>query len=129
MIVVDSSAVIHLALRRILARLAPHGAVAPALLRSEVASALRQLAWRRDIADADAREALAGVAAAPIRIMAGGRIPRDAYEMAARLGWAKTYDAEYLVLAERFRVPLLTTDARLARTAERSVGLVPLESI
>ena len=33
------------------------------------------------------------------------------------LGWARTYDAEYVALAARNRCALLTTDARLARRA------------
>jgi predicted nucleic acid-binding protein len=35
--------------------------------------------------------------------------------MATRLGWAKTYDAEYLALARLLHCPLLTINARLAR--------------
>lgn len=35
--------------------------------------------------------------------------------MALSLGWAKTYDAEYVALARLSHEPLLTIDARLAR--------------
>jgi predicted nucleic acid-binding protein len=128
-IVVDASAIIHLALRDALGRLEPHEPTAPALAWSEVTAALRQLAWREDITDQDAEDALARVAAAPIRIESAASVAPRAYRLAARLGWAKTYDAEYLALAEQLGCPLLTTDARLARTAKRLVGLVPLDAV
>ena len=48
--------------------------------------------------------------------------------IAAQLGWAKTYDAEYLALAERLAIQLLTANARLRRSSLESVTIVgPLE--
>ena len=37
----------------------------------------------------------------------------EAWRIADRLGWAKTYNAEYLALARLLRCRLLTTDAKL----------------
>lgn len=35
------------------------------------------------------------------------------------MGWAKTYDAEYLALAELLKCRFVTLDARLRRGADR----------
>jgi predicted nucleic acid-binding protein len=40
-----------------------------------------------------------------------------AWRLAEDLGWAKTYDAEYVALAQRLDSPLASIDARLRRGA------------
>ncbi len=40
-----------------------------------------------------------------------------ALRIAEWLGWATTYDAEYVALAQALDAPLVTADARLARGA------------
>jgi len=128
-LVVDTNVVVHLALRGALERLAPHDAAAPALLRSEVTSVLRELAWARELSDEQAMDTLASVEQAPITLAPAGSLDSAAYRLAARLGWKRTYDAEFLALAEKRGCGLVTSDARLARIAERTVGLVALETI
>ena len=44
---------------------------------------------------------------------------RGAWLVADELGWAKTYDAEYIALARLLKTRLLTLDARLLRATER----------
>ena len=44
--------------------------------------------------------------------------------MADELGWAKTYDAEYVALARLLNCRLVTLDARLRRGAARLSLLV-----
>jgi predicted nucleic acid-binding protein len=42
-----------------------------------------------------------------------------AWDLADRLGWAKTYDAEYVALARLLECRLVTLEPRLRRAANR----------
>ena len=53
------------------------------------------------------------------------RLGYRAWELADRLGFAKTYDAEYLALADLLGCRVVTIDGRLRRGADR-LGLVVL---
>jgi len=53
-----------------------------------------------------------------------GRLAEEAWRVADELGWAKTYDAEYLALARLLRCRLLTLDGRLRRRAASLVEIV-----
>ena len=93
--------------------------VAPSLLWSEGRSALHEALWRREIPTEEARTALETLEAAPIRPRSHRRLGITAWQFADELGWAKTYDAEYLALARLLRCQLVTLDARLHREAAR----------
>jgi len=51
-------------------------------------------------------------------------LSKAACEIAESLGWAKTYDAEYVALAWLLEIPLVTLDARLSRGAARLAKVV-----
>lgn len=57
----------------------------------------------------------ASAATAVCLAASGFALLREARRLAVSLGWAKTYDAEYVALARLSREPLLTVDVRLAR--------------
>ena len=92
-----------------------HGMVAPPLFWSEVTSVLHELRWRGSISDELATIALDRLGAAPVARRAPADLHRRAWAIATQLGWAKTYDAEYVALAQSMKCPLVTTDDRLAR--------------
>jgi len=99
--------------------------VAPPLLWSETRSVLYELVWRREISATDGDAAREALAEAPIRRADDARLGTEAWRIADLLGWAKTYDAEYVALAMLLGCRLLTLDARLRRGADR-LGLVVL---
>jgi len=105
-------------------RLVGRGAIAPALLWSEATSVLHELQWRRAISSELAEAALEKLGQAPIRVRRSARLRIEAWRLATRFGWAKTYDAEYVALARLLDCPLLTIDAKLARAVAREVRVI-----
>ena len=111
--------------------MAPHGfrlfgrrrLVAPPLMWSETLAVLHERMWRGEIGSDDARAGAAQLASCPVRNEAPDALGETAWEIAGELGWAKTYDAEYLALARLFGAQVITLDRRLRREAERT-GLV-----
>jgi len=98
--------------------------VAPALLWSECTSVLREMQYRGEISTALKEAALARLVDGPIRRRSPRRLYIEASRLAVELGWAKTYDAEYVALARMLDAPLLTRDARLVRGAGRVLSSV-----
>jgi predicted nucleic acid-binding protein len=91
--------------------------VAPALFWSETRSALHVLLWRGEITRQDAETARARLESAPVE-RRDDPVGDDAWRIAEAFGWAKTYDAEYVALAELLGCRLVTVDGRLRRRCE-----------
>jgi predicted nucleic acid-binding protein len=64
--------------------------------------------------------------ALPIRLLGDAVLRRRAWELAERLGWAETYDAEYVALTQLQADAFVTLDAELTRRVE---GIVPTAGI
>jgi len=103
-----------------------HELLAPTLLRSQTLSALREAVQKGELAADVARERLKNAGAMPIRLLGDAVLRRRAWEIAEQLGWAETYDAEYLALTQLQADAFVTLDAELATQAE---GVVPLASV
>lgn len=101
--------------------------VAPSLMWSETRSALHEAAWRGEIAEGDAAFAQQRLDEAPVAARNPGQLGRESVAIADELGWAKTYDAEYLALARLLKCQVVTVDSRLRRGGDR-LGLVILPS-
>ncbi len=98
---------------------------APRLLRSEVLSALHAQVWRGAVPVDAAHTMLRRLDALAISLFADELLLHErAWAIADQLGWAKTYDAEYVALAQILDVPLLTADGRLARGVEHLIKVI-----
>jgi indolepyruvate ferredoxin oxidoreductase alpha subunit len=62
----------------------------------------------------------------PIRLLGDAVLRRRAWDLADRLGWASTYDAEYVALTQLQADAFVTLDKELARSVE---GIVVTASI
>lgn len=86
---------------------------------SQVRSSLHEQVWRRAITAELGRRATQRLSEVPVSPRSPAALGHEAWLVADELGWAKTYDAEYVGLARLMRSRLLTLDARLVRATER----------
>ena len=123
--VVDCGAVLHLVGEGI--EVAPgHELFAPTLVRSQTLSALHQAVHAGELPPDVALDRLARIRALPIRLLGDAVLRRRAWELADQLGWAETYDAEYVALTQLQADAFVTLDADLARRVE---GIVPTATV
>jgi predicted nucleic acid-binding protein len=103
--------------------------VAPPHLWAEVRSSLHEALWRGEIDRALALGTLDRFEAAPIRPRAPRGLGREAWTVAEELGWAKTYDAEYVALARLLSCRLVTQDRRLHRRTKHLGYVISLSDL
>jgi predicted nucleic acid-binding protein len=105
---------------------AKHKLLAPTLLRSQALSALHEAVHSGKLSAEVARDQLAQFNRLPIRLLGDAVLRRRAWDLAEQLGWAETYDAEYIALTQLQADAFVTLDAKLAR---RVTGVVPTATI
>ena len=123
--VVDCGVVLHLASEDIQVS-DEHELLAPTLLRSQTLSALHEAVDRGEIPPDVALDRLERVWSMPIRLLGDAVLRRRAWKIAEELGWAETYDAEYVALTRLQADAFVTLDAELASQVE---GIVPTATI
>jgi predicted nucleic acid-binding protein len=123
--VVDAGVVLDLAASGVEVS-AEHELLAPTLLRSQVLSALHEAVQRGDVPADVARDRLARIGRMPIRLLGDAVLRQRAWSVATKLGWASTYDAEYVALTLLQADAFVTLDADLARVVS---GIVTTASI
>jgi predicted nucleic acid-binding protein len=126
--VVDASAVLHLVSAGIEVP-AEHQLLAPTLLRSQALSALHEAVQRGEVPADVARDRLRRIGRMPIRLLGDAVLRRRAWDVADRLGWASTYDAEYVALTQLKADALVTLDAELARSVEGIVATASIDAL
>ena len=126
--VVDATAVLHLAEADIEVSGA-HKLLAPTILRSQALSMLHEAVHRDEVPADIARSRLAWIGHMPIRYLGDAVLRRRAWDLADQLGWATTYNAEYLALTQLQADAFVTLDAELARVAERVVAIASIDAL
>ena len=64
-----------------------------------------------------------------IRLLGDGVLRRRAWDIATKLGWSSTYDAEYVALTLLQADALITLDADLARSVEGIVNTATIDAL
>ena len=126
--VVDASAVLHLAREELVLRWEVD-LLAPTLLRSQTLSALHEAVQRGEMPADVARGRLARIGRMPIRLLGDAVLSRRAWDVADRLGWASTYDAEYVALTQLQADAFITLDPALARRVQGIVATASIEAL
>jgi predicted nucleic acid-binding protein len=126
--VLDSGAVVRLVSGPYHVR-AEHELLAPTLLRSQTLSALHEAVARGELTAGVARDRLDRIQRLPIRLLGDAVLRRRAWDLADRLGWAGTYDAEYVALTQLQGDALVTLDPHLAAAVAGIVPTATLENL
>ena len=103
-----------------------HQILAPTLVRSQILSLLYQAVRRGEMTRKDADQQLNYLRGLRIRLLGDRVLQNVAWKVADQLGWADTFDAEYVALTQLQADALITLDDRLAHAVK---GLVVVASI
>lgn len=93
--------------------------VAPALMWSEARSTLHLGLLKGTIGAEDAAIAHENLETCPVRRGEEPGLGREAWRIAEQFGWGRTYDAEYVALAQILGCRLVTLDVRLRSGTDR----------
>lgn len=112
-----------------------HQLVAPTLLHSELLTLCYRvtLCYRAvrqgEISKKEADARLDHVQSLRVRLLGDQVLQRNAWAMAARLGWSDTFKAEYVALARLQADSLVTLDPALAAAVAGLVTVTPIEDL
>ena len=109
------------------------------ITRTDATAALEPVAIRPDVLlvavqrgeiPADiARDRLTRVGRLPIRLLGDAVLRRRAWDLADQLGWASTYNAEYVALTQLQADAFVTLDAELALSVEGIVATASIDAL
>lgn len=101
------------------ARFRRYELLAPPLMWIEAQSVLHAILWRGELRREQVEPMRARVLVAPVKRVEPEGLADEVWKLADELGWARTYDANYVALARLLRCRVVTLDRRLRRGTER----------
>ena len=126
--VVDCDAALHIVAERI--DVSPdHELLAPTLLRSQALSRLHHAVARGTLSADEARDRLTRIRQLKIRLLGDAVLQKVAWDVADRLGWDETYDAEYIALTKLQADAFVTLDKQRARAAQKIVKTATIDDL
>jgi predicted nucleic acid-binding protein len=108
---------------------AEHQLLAPTLVRSQVLSLLFQAVGRGELTKQDADQQLRYLRGLKIRLLGDRVLQNVTWQLADRLGWADTFDAEYIALTQLQADAFITLDDELAEAVRDLVLVAPFEAL
>jgi predicted nucleic acid-binding protein len=126
--VVDAGVVLHLASAEREVSI-EHELLAPTLVRSQTLSVLHEAVHGGKLPAGVARERLERIGRMRIRLLGDAVLRRTAWRVADRLGWASTYNAEYVALTQLQGDALVTLDEELTRSVAGIVPTAPIDAL
>lgn len=106
---------------------AEHQILAPALIRSQLLSLLYQAVHRGEMTKKEADRWLGYIRGLRIRLLGDRVLQNVAWNVADRLGWPDTLDAEYVALTQLQADALITLDRQLASAVRDLVTVAPID--
>jgi predicted nucleic acid-binding protein len=106
-----------------------HQLVAPTLIRSQLVSMLYQAVGRGELSKDDAGQQLDYMRGLRLRLLGDRVLQSSAWKVAEQLGWADTYDAEYIALTQLQADALVTLDKQLGKAAAKLVAVAPFDAL
>ena len=106
-----------------------HQLVAPTLIRSQMLASLYRSVRQGEIDRLEADARMDHLRALRPRLLGDRVLQRVAWRIADELGWADTYDAEYVALTQLQADALVTLDADLAAAVGDLVTIAPISDL
>lgn len=101
--------------------------VAPTLLRSQTLSTLHRAAQNGELTKDESGRLLTRIRTMRIRLLGDRVLQSVAWKIADQLGWAETFDAEYIAVTTLQADAFITLDEALAASARAFVEVAPVE--
>jgi predicted nucleic acid-binding protein len=106
-----------------------HRLMAPTLLRSQLLSLLYRAVRSGQLTKADAERQLTYVRSLRLRLLGDRVLQKVAWEIADRLGFPDTFEAEYVALTKLQADAFVTLDVRLADSVRSIVTVATTEEL